>query len=81
MQNWITRGINVYTSGDSVLQIAANTAVIPLEELYKICEYARSITIDKPYRIGRIIARPYVGTNKDNFKRTSDRHDYTLAKV
>ncbi|MBM6586106.1 phosphopentomutase [Pediococcus acidilactici] len=74
-----TGALIVYTSGDSVLQIAANTAVIPLEELYKICEYARSITIDKPYRIGRIIARPYVGTNKDNFKRTSDRHDYTLA--
>ncbi|MEE6673976.1 phosphopentomutase [Pediococcus acidilactici] len=74
-----TGALIVYTSGDSVLQIAANTAVIPLEELYKICEYARSITIDKPYRIGRIIARPYVGTNKGNFKRTSDRHDYTLA--
>ena len=73
-----TGDLIVYTSGDSVLQIAANTSVIPLEELYKICEYARSITINHPYRIGRIIARPYVGTNKDNFKRTSDRHDYAL---
>lgn len=68
----------VYTSGDSVLQIAANTAVIPLAELYKICEYARKITTGAPYRIGRIIARPYVGTSKANFTRTSDRHDYAL---
>jgi phosphopentomutase len=74
-----TGALIVYTSGDSVLQIAANTAIIPLEELYDICKYARSITIEKPYRIGRVIARPYVGTNKDNFERTSDRHDYTLA--
>ncbi len=73
-----TGDLIVYTSGDSVLQIAANTAVIPLEELYRICEYARSITINKPYRIGRIIARPYVGTKADNFTRTSDRHDYAL---
>lgn len=68
----------VYTSGDSVLQIAANTAAIPLAELYKICEYARSITLTAPTRIGRIIARPYVGTEKANFTRTSDRHDYAL---
>lgn len=72
-----TGALIVYTSGDSVLQIAANTAVIPLDELYKICEYVRSLTVSK-YRIGRIIARPYVGDNKDNFKRTADRHDYTL---
>lgn len=74
-----TGDLIVYTSGDSVLQIAAHTDVIPLEELYKICEFARSITIDKPYRIGRIIARPYVGPDKDHFTRTSDRHDYALA--
>ncbi|WP_203652010.1 phosphopentomutase [Secundilactobacillus yichangensis] len=74
-----TGDLIVYTSGDSVLQIAAHTDVIPLEELYKICEFARSITIDKPYRIGRIIARPYVGPDKDHFTRTSDRHDFTLA--
>ncbi|WP_244087073.1 phosphopentomutase [Companilactobacillus sp. RD055328] len=73
-----TGALIVYTSGDSVLQIAANEEIIPLEELYKICEYARSITIDKPYRIGRIIARPYIGENKDNFERTSNRHDYAL---
>lgn len=72
-----TGDLIVYTSGDSVLQIAANTAVIPLEELYRICEYARRITIDE-YHIGRVIARPYVGDSAANFTRTSDRHDYTL---
>lgn len=72
-----TGDLIVYTSGDSVLQIAANTAVIPLDELYRICEYVRSITIDD-YHIGRVIARPYVGDSADNFTRTSDRHDYTL---
>lgn len=73
-----TGDLIVYTSGDSVLQIAAHEDVIPLEELYKICEYARSITIDKPYRIGRIIARPYVGPDKDHFTRTANRHDFAL---
>ncbi|MCB4408848.1 phosphopentomutase [Latilactobacillus sakei] len=73
-----TGALIVYTSGDSVLQIAANEAVIPLEELYRICEYARQITIEKPYRIGRVIARPFKGQDKDHFERTSDRHDYTL---
>ena len=77
-QQLATGDLIVYTSGDSVLQIAANTAVIPLEELYRICEYVRSITIEAPYRIGRVIARPYVGTDKTNFTRTSDRHDYAL---
>ena len=72
-----TGDLIVYTSGDSVLQIAANTAVIPLAELYRICEYVRSITIDE-YHIGRVIARPYVGDAADTFTRTSDRHDYTL---
>lgn len=78
-QQMKTGDLIVYTSGDSVLQIAAHTDVIPLDELYKICEFARSITIDKPYRIGRIIARPYVGPDKNHFTRTSDRHDFTLA--
>lgn len=73
-----TGDLIVYTSGDSVLQIAAHEDVIPLEELYKICEYARSMTIDQPYRIGRIIARPYVGPDKDHFTRTANRHDFAL---
>ena len=51
----------IYTSADPVLQIAAHEDVIPLDELYRICEYARSITLERPALLGRIIARPYVG--------------------
>ncbi|WP_028982887.1 phosphopentomutase [Sporolactobacillus terrae] len=69
----------VYTSGDSVLQIAAHEHVIPLEELYKICEYARKLTIDEPYHLGRVIARPYVGNSADTFERTANRRDLTLV--
>ncbi len=69
----------VYTSADSVLQVAANVDHISLEELYRCCSIAREITLRSEYRVGRVIARPYVGTNKDNFKRTSDRHDYALS--
>ena len=74
-----TGALIVYTSADSVLQIAAHEEIIPLEELYDICSYTRKITIEhKEWQVGRIIARPYVGTNKDNFKRTTNRHDYAL---
>ncbi|TGA98723.1 phosphopentomutase [Sporolactobacillus shoreae] len=69
----------VYTSGDSVLQIAAHKKVIPLKELYAICEYARKLTIDEPYHLGRIIARPYVGDRADHFERTANRRDLTLV--
>ncbi|MDF0479811.1 phosphopentomutase [Vagococcus sp. PNs007] len=72
-----TGDLIVYTSADPVLQIAAHEEVIPLEELYKICEYVREITKDDPYMIGRIIARPYLG-EPGNFKRTANRHDYAL---
>lgn len=68
----------VYTSADPVLQIAAHEDVIPLEELYKICEFARSITLERPLLLGRIIARPYVGT-PGNFTRTANRHDYAVS--
>ncbi|XOQ36335.1 MAG: phosphopentomutase [Lactococcus sp.] len=68
----------IYTSADPVLQIAAHEDIIPLDELYKICEYVRSITLDDPYMIGRIIARPYLGT-PGNFTRTANRHDYALS--
>ncbi|WP_368644874.1 phosphopentomutase [Alkalibacterium putridalgicola] len=73
-----TGDLIVYTSADPVLQIAAHEEVIPLEELYEICEYVREITKDDPYMIGRIIARPYVGEPGD-FNRTSNRHDYALS--
>ncbi|MET3696188.1 phosphopentomutase [Bacillus oleivorans] len=72
-----TGAMIVYTSADSVLQIAAHEEVIPLEELYKICEIARELTLDEPYMIGRVIARPFIGTPR-NFKRTANRHDYAL---
>ena len=74
-----TGDLIVYTSSDSVLQIAAHEEVIPVPELYKDCEIAREICLRPEYLLGRIIARPYVGTNKDNFKRTSNRHDYALS--
>ncbi|MBC1273664.1 phosphopentomutase [Listeria booriae] len=73
-----TGALIVYTSADSVLQIAANEELIPLEELYRICEYCRDITRDEPYMLGRIIARPFVGKTKETFERTSNRHDYAL---
>ena len=68
----------MYTSADSVMQIAAHEQIIPLEELYKICQFCRDITKDGKYIIGRIIARPYVGTCKEDFTRTPNRHDYAL---
>ncbi|PPA71314.1 phosphopentomutase [Jeotgalibacillus proteolyticus] len=72
-----TGAIIVYTSADPVLQIAAHEEVIPLEELYRICEIAREITLDEKYLVGRIIARPFIGES-GAFKRTSNRHDYAL---
>ena len=70
----------VYTSADSVLQIAANESVIPVPELYRCCEIAREICMKSEYLVGRVIARPFVGTNKDNFKRDgASRHDYTVS--
>lgn len=69
----------VYTSADSVLQIAAHEEVVPLDELYEICHKARMITMSKPeWMVGRIIARPFIGDNKNNFKRTPNRHDYAV---
>ena len=69
----------VYTSADSVLQIAAHEEVIPVPELYKYCEIAREICNRPEYRLGRIIARPFIGTDKTNFKRTPNRHDLALS--
>ena len=75
-----TGSLIVYTSADSVLQIAAHEEIIPLEELYKICEIARALTLKEEWKVGRIIARPYIGT-PGNFTRTSNRHDYALDPV
>lgn len=73
-----SKALILYTSADSVLQIAANEEIIPLQELYRVCEIAREITLQEEYKVGRIIARPFVGTNKENFKRTANRKDYAL---
>lgn len=67
----------VYTSADSVFQIAAHEDVIPLEELYRACEIARELTLREEYAVGRVIARPYVG-KPGAFQRTPGRHDYAL---
>jgi len=75
-----TGALIVYTSADSVLQIAAHEEIIPLDELYKICEIARELTLKDEWKVGRIIARPYIGT-VGNFTRTANRHDYALDPV
>ncbi len=67
----------VYTSADSVLQIAAHEGIVPIEEQYKICEIARELTLREEYMIGRVIARPFIG-EPGAFERTSNRHDYAL---
>lgn len=72
-----TGALIVYTSADSVLQIAAHEDIVPIEEQYKICKIARELTLDEKYMVGRIIARPFVG-EPGNFKRTANRHDYAL---
>jgi len=72
-----TGALIVYTSADSVLQIAAHEEIVPIEEQYKICKIARELTLDEKYMVGRVIARPFLG-EPGNFKRTSNRHDYAL---
>ena len=68
----------VYTSADSVLQICGHEETFGLDELYRCCEIAREITLRDEYKVGRVIARPYVGEGKGHFTRTSNRHDYAL---
>ena len=72
-----TGNLIVYTSADSVLQIAAHEDIIPIDELYRICEEVRKVTLKDEWKVGRIIARPYIGENGD-FTRTPNRHDYAL---
>ncbi|KMZ53267.1 phosphopentomutase [Dorea sp. D27] len=68
----------VYTSADSVLQICGNEETFGLEELYRCCEIARELTMKDEWKVGRVIARPYVGKKKGEFVRTSNRHDYAV---
>ena len=68
----------VYTSADSVLQICGHEETFGLDELYRCCEIARELTLRDEYKVGRVIARPYIGEGKGHFVRTSNRHDYAL---
>lgn len=68
----------VYTSADSVLQICGNEETFDLKELYRCCEIARELTLKEEWRVGRVIARPYIGRKRGEFVRTSNRHDYAL---
>lgn len=68
----------VYTSADSVLQICGNEETFGLEELYRCCEIARELTLREEWKVGRVIARPYIGKRRGEFERTSNRHDYAL---
>ena len=68
----------VYTSADSVMQICGNEETFDLANLNRCCEIARELTMKDEWRVGRVIARPYVGKKKGEFKRTSNRHDYAL---
>src|SRR5699024_662599 len=72
-----TGAIIVYTSADSVLQIAAHEQVVPLDELYDICKIARELTLQEEFLVGRVIARPFIG-EVGKFVRTANRHDYAL---
>ena len=72
-----TGDLIVYTSADSVFQIAAHEDIVPPEQLYEYCRIARKLLVGK-HGVGRVIARPFVGTGKGNFKRTSNRHDFSL---
>lgn len=73
-----TGDVIVYTSADSVLQICGNEETMGIETLYKYCEIARELTMRDEWKVGRVIARPYIGRKKGEFKRTSNRHDYAL---
>lgn len=68
----------VYTSADSVLQICGNEETFGLQELYRCCQIARELTLREEWKVGRVIARPYIGKKKGEFTRTSNRHDYAL---
>jgi len=75
-----TKEMIIYTSADSVLQIAAHEELFGIEEVYRVCDIARKMCSENPdWMVGRIIARPFIGTNKDNFERTANRHDYALS--
>lgn len=73
-----TKEMIIYTSADSVLQIAANEEVFGLDEIYRVNQIARDITMKPEWYVGRVIARPFIGNSKGTFERTSNRHDYAV---
>lgn len=73
-----TGALIIYTSADSVLQVAAHEDIIPLEALYKYCEIIRNLTLRPDWKVGRVIARPFTGNKKGNFKRTNNRRDFAV---
>lgn len=73
-----TGALIIYTSADSVLQVAAHEYIIPLEALYKYCEIIRNLTLRPDWKVGRVIARPFTGNKKGNFKRTNNRRDFAV---
>ncbi len=77
-QHLKTGDLIVYTSADSVLQIAAHEDIIPAKELHRICESVRELTMKEEWKVARIIARPFIGSGKGKFIRTSNRHDYSI---
>lgn len=77
-QHMKTKDMIVYTSADSVLQIAAHEETFGLDELYRCCEIARELTMKDEWKVGRVIARPFLGDKAGQFSRTSNRHDYAL---
>ena len=77
-QEIATGNMIVYTSADSVMQICGNEETFDLKELYRCCEIARELTMKEEWKVGRVIARPYVGRKKGEFVRTANRHDYAL---
>lgn len=74
-----TKDVIIYTSADSVLQLAAHEETFGLDELYRCCKIAREITMKPEWMVGRIIARPFIGPKAGEFQRTANRHDYALA--
>ena len=78
MEHLKTGALIVYTSADSVFQIAANEEIVPVQELYRCCEIAREMLTGN-MAVGRVIARPFVGSSPETFRRTSNRHDYALS--
>ncbi len=81
MEHILTKSLIIYTSSDSVLQIACHEKYFGLEELYRVCKIVREICYKEEYLVARIIARPFIGENKSDFKRTSNRVDYALSPI